>query len=236
MQAFARGQELDDLGRSKEARLEYLRAIDHDPNFGRAYASLAVICLNEGQLDDANKYFQQAMKRIDQMTDREKYRTRGIYYLMVRDWKKAVDEYTALLKKYPGDYVIHSMLAIAHFFARDMPKAVAEGRLDVKYNPQGVHAHNNLSWYSLAVGDLKTAEEESRAALKIQPEFPRAFVTLALTLVAKGEPALAVETYRARAAHGLRGVAGGHGPWGPRLLRGQVGEAVKILRTGSPST
>ncbi|HSA97256.1 MAG TPA: protein kinase, partial [Acidobacteriota bacterium] len=233
MQAFARGQELDDVGRSEEALKEYLRAIDYDPNFGRAYASMSVIYLNEGRLSEAERSFQEAMKRIDQMTDREKYRTRGIYYLMNRDWKKAVDEYSALLKSYPGDYVIHSMLAIAYFYARDMPKAVEEGRLDVKYNPQGVHAHNNLSWYELAVGDPKAAEEESRAALKIQPEFPRAYMTLALTQLAQGQPALAADTYRqlqtlkaygaSLAATGLADLA---------CYEGRVGDAVRILEEG----
>jgi tetratricopeptide (TPR) repeat protein len=233
MQAFARGQELDDQGRSEDAIKEYLRAIDNDPNFGRAYASLTVVYLNMGRLEEAGRYFQEAMKRIDQMTDREKYRTRGIYYLSVRDWKKAIDEYTALLKEYPGDYVTHAMLAIAYFYARDMAKAVEEGRLDVKYNPQGVHAHNNLSWYALAVGDFGMAENESRAALKIQPEFPRAYVTLALTQLAKGEPSRAEESYRklqgmkaygaSLAATGLADLA---------CTDGRIGEAIKILEEG----
>ena len=235
MQAFARGQELDDVGKSEEALKEYLRAIDHDPNFGRAYASLAVIYLNEGRLEDAEKYFQEAMKRLDQMTDREKYRTRGIYYLMVRDWKKAIDEYGALLKQYPGDYVIHAMLAIAYFFARDMPKAVEEGRLDVKYNPQGVHAHNNLSWYSLAVGDLKTAEEESRTALKIQLDFPRAYLTLALTQLAKDQPAQTEETYQKLKALGTYGATlSATGLADLAVYEGRLGDAVKILEEGIP--
>jgi len=235
MKAFARGQELDDLGKSEEALKEYLRAIDHDPNFGRAYASLAVIYLNWGRLEDAEKYFKEAMKRLDQMTDREKYRTRGIYYLMVRDWKKAIDEYSALLKQYPGDYVIHAMLAIAYFFARDMPKAVEEGRLDVKYNPQGVHAHNNLSWYALAVGDLKTAEEESRTALKIQNDFPRAYITLALTQLAKDQPAQTAETYqklKALSPYGATLAATGLADLA--VYEGRLGNAVKILEEGIP--
>ncbi len=233
MTAFARGQELDDIGKSEEALKEYLRAIDHDPNFGRAYASLAVIYLNWGRLDEAEKYFQEAMKRIDQMTDREKYRTRGIYYLMVRDWKKAIDEYSALLKQYPGDYVIHSMLAIAYYYARDMAKAVEEGRLDVKYNPQGVHAHGNMSWYALVVGDLKTAEEESGAALNIQPDYERAYVTLALTQLAKDQPGLAAETYRkleALSSYGASLAATGLADLA--VYEGRLADAVTILETG----
>jgi len=233
MNAFARGQELDNLGKSEEALKEYLRAIDNDPNFGRAYASIAVIYLNWGRVEDAEKNFQEAMKRIDQMTDREKYRTRGIYYLMIRDFKKAIDEYSALLKQYPGDYVIHPMLAIAYFYARNMPKAFEEGQLDVKYNPQGVHSHGNLSWYALAVGDLKTAEEESRAALKIQSDYERAYVTLALTQLANGQPAQAAETYRQLKDLSSLGLTwGSAGLADLAIYEGRLVDAIRILEEG----
>ncbi len=230
MKAFARGQELDDLGKPEEALKEYLRAIDHDPNFGRAYASLAVIYKNWGRLAEAEKYFQEAMKRLDQMTDREKFRTRGIYYLMTRDYKKAIDEYSALLRQYPGDYVAHASLAVAYFYARNMPQAVDEGRLDVKYNPQGVHAHNNLSWYALASGDLKAAEVEARTALGIQSDFPWAYITLALSLLAADQPSQAAETYQKLGALGSFGATlAATGLADLAVYEGRLGEAVGIL-------
>jgi tetratricopeptide (TPR) repeat protein/tRNA A-37 threonylcarbamoyl transferase component Bud32 len=230
MRAFARGQELDDLGRSDEALKEYLRAIDYDPNFGRAYASMAVIYNNWGRLEEAEKYFQEAMKRIDQMTDREKYRTRGIYYNMHRDFKRAIDEYSALLKQYPGDYVAHASLAVAYFYARNMPKAVEEGRLDVKYNPQGVHAHNNLSWYCLGVGDFETAEKESLAALRIQPDFPRAYITLALAQLAGGQPEQAAETYQKLESLSTYGASlAATGLADLSIYEGRLGDAIKML-------
>ncbi len=233
MKAYALAQELDDQGRSEEALNEYLRAIDHDPNFGRAYSGVALMYYNSGRFEEAEAYFKEALKRIDQMTDREKYRDRGLYAIMTRDFKKAIDEFTALLKQYPGDYVIHANLAIAYFYARNVPKAVEEGRLDVRYNPQGVWSHYNLSWYVLAVGDLETAEEESRKALQLEPSFEKAYLTLALTQLAKDQPAKAVETYkklqdlnyygRTLATTGLADLA---------LFQGRLTEAVKILEAG----
>jgi serine/threonine protein kinase/predicted Zn-dependent protease len=230
MKAYALAQELDDQGRSEEALNEYLRAIDHDPNFGRAYSGVALMYYNSGRYEEAEVYFKEALKRIDQMTDREKYRDRGLYAIMTRDFKKAIDEFNALLKQYPGDYVIHANLAIAYFYARNMPKAVEEGRLDVRYNPQGVWSHYNLSWYVLAVGDLETAEEESRKALELEPSFEKAYITLALTQLAKDQPAKAVETYkklqdlnsygRTLATTGLADLA---------LYQGRLSEAVEIL-------
>ena len=37
------------------------------------------------------------------MTDREKYRTRGGYYLLTRNTDKAREELQALVKQYPAD-------------------------------------------------------------------------------------------------------------------------------------
>ena len=233
MKVYARAQELDDQGKTEEALKEYLRAIDHDPNFGRAYSGAAVIYFNSSRFDEAESYFKEAMKRIDQMTDREKYRDRGMYALMERDFKKAIDEFSYLLQHYPGDYVIHANLAIAYFYARNMPGAVKEGLLDVKYNPQGVWTHTNMSWYALATGDLPTAERESRKALELESSFTKAYITLALTQLAKGQPGEAIETYRklrdldsygaTLAATGLADLA---------ITEGRLTEALKILDDG----
>jgi tetratricopeptide (TPR) repeat protein/predicted Ser/Thr protein kinase len=233
MKAYALAQELDDQGKPEEALKEYLRAIDHDPNFGRAYSGAALIYYNSGRFEEAEAYFMEAMKRIDQMTDREKYRDRGMYALMKRDFKKAIDEYSALLEQYPGDYVIHAMLAIAYFYARDMPSAVKEGLLDVKYNPQGVWAHYNLSWYALATGDLQMAEKEALKALELEPSFKKAHITLALTQAAEGKLEEAAETYRklqaldsygpTLATAGLADLA---------VFEGRLTEAAKILNEG----
>jgi tetratricopeptide (TPR) repeat protein len=234
MKAYALAQELDDQGRSEEALKEYLRAIDHDPNFGRAYSGVAVIYYNSGRYEEAEVYFKEAMKRIDQMNDREKYRDRGMYAIMTRDFKKAIDEFNALLKQYPGDYVIHANLAMAYFYARDMAKAVEEGRLDVKYNPQGVWAHYNLSWYVLAVGDLQAAEEESRKALELEPNFEKAYITLALTQLAKDQPSKAIDTYKKLQDLNSYGrTLGTAGLADLAIYQGRLGEAVGILEEAS---
>jgi serine/threonine protein kinase/tetratricopeptide (TPR) repeat protein len=233
MKAYALAQELDDVGKSEEALKEYLRAIDHDPNFGRAYSGVAVIYYNSGRYEEAEEYFKEAMKRIDQMTDREKYRDRGMYALMRRDFKMAIDEFSALLEQYPGDYVIHANLAIAYFYARNMSQAVEEGRLDVKYNPQGVWSHYNLSWYALAVGDLKTAEEESRRALELEPDFEKAYITLALTQLAEDKFKQATETYlKLKDLNSYGATLADTGLADLAICEGRLTEATKILEEG----
>ncbi len=196
MNAYARAQELDDYGKPDEALKEYLRAIDNDPNFGRAYAGLAVIYYNQGQYQNAKNYYQEAMKRIDQMTDREKYRTRGGYYLMIRDFNKAIEEYSALVEQHPKDYSGHANLALAYFFARNMQRSVEEGRIDVQLNPQSINGHYNLAWYALGAGNFQMAEKEMRSIVASNPDFVEVYVCLGLAQIAQNQIVQATETYR----------------------------------------
>jgi serine/threonine protein kinase/tetratricopeptide (TPR) repeat protein len=233
MNAYAKGQELDDLGRPDEAIAWLRKALDYDPNFGRAYTTLGVIFYNRGQYEDAKRYFQEGIKRIDQMTDREKYRARGPYYLMVRNFKKAIEEYSALLKQFPGDYSAHANLALAYFFARDMPKAVDEGLLDIGANPQSINGRYNLSWYALGAGDFAMAEEETRKVLAARPEFAEAYVSLALSQLAQDKAVQAAETYGKVAAVDTFGASiAATGLADIAVYEGRLADAASILRNG----
>jgi len=90
-------------GKWEEALPHYEQAAKLDPEMGRAYAGYAVASLNLGRRGDADKYFREALTHIDRMTDREKYRTRGSYFILLGEPAKAIDEYSALLRAYPYD-------------------------------------------------------------------------------------------------------------------------------------
>ena len=98
---YAEAQEARYAGKTAEAIKGFRRAVELDPNFGSAYGNLGALYWNDGNQADAINYFKLAMQHIDRMTDREKYRTRGGYYLAVADGDKAVDEFSALVKQYP---------------------------------------------------------------------------------------------------------------------------------------
>jgi len=196
MHAYAEAQELDDLGRPDDAIKLLHQALDYDPNFGRAYAILAVVYLNRQQYQEAKNCIQEALKRIDQMTDREKFRTRGISSFISRNFKKAIEEYSALLAQYPGDYVAHANLALSYFVVRNMPKALEEERLDLQHNPQSVTSRFNMSWYALAAGDFSAAEKEARAVWDLQPDHEDVYVPFALAQLAQGKLQQAIEAYK----------------------------------------
>ncbi|HTD53071.1 MAG TPA: protein kinase, partial [Thermoanaerobaculia bacterium] len=101
---YALAQDSQYAGNYEDATRSYLKAIELDPDMGRADAGIAVLYSNQGRRDEAEKYYALAMAKIDRMSDREKFRTRGGYYLIVhRDPDKAIEEYGQLVQRYPAD-------------------------------------------------------------------------------------------------------------------------------------
>ena len=233
MKAYAEAQQLDAEGKEQEAIAAYLRAIDHDPNCGRAYAGLAVAYYAQGEWQLADKYFTEAMNRIEQMTDREKHRTRGGYYLFKNNFKRAIEEYTALLKHFPKDVAGRTNLALAYFFGYKMSEAFQEGLLAIEVEPDNLDYRYNQSWYALASGDFERAKLEARKTLEIRPDYPKAFVVLALAEMAQGKAAEAVTMYEQAdaldpmgASYVVTGLAD------LALYEGRLEDAIAILKKG----
>lgn len=193
---YAEAQEARYAGKTAEAIKGFRRAVELDPNFGSAYGNLGALYWNDGNQADAINYFKLAMQHIDRMTDREKYRTRGGYYLAVADGDKAVDEFSALVKQYPADSMGLSALAHAYYLRHDMAKAVDASRRAVEIYPKNVVYRTNASLYALFAGDYDTSEREARAVLDINPTYEDAFTILALCETAKGNFDQATEHWR----------------------------------------
>jgi tetratricopeptide (TPR) repeat protein/predicted Ser/Thr protein kinase len=233
MNAYAKAQELIKQGKRPEAMQEYERAIKEDPNFGRAYSGLAVAYHNSGELSNAESYHQMALARIDSMNDREKYRTRGIWYLMTKNSKKAIEEFSRLVKLFPADSAGHSNLAFAYFLDRDMSRAVEEGLYYTKIYPVNINGQYNLAWYAIAAGNFTMALDQVKRTLELNPKFEKIHVCAAVAELAQGRNAEAEAWYKklepisatgaAFAAHGLADLA---------LYEGRQSEAVKILEQG----
>jgi tetratricopeptide (TPR) repeat protein/predicted Ser/Thr protein kinase len=193
---YSLAQDLQWAGSWSEAAQHYRKAIELDPKMGRAYAGLAAISINTGRRQDAEKYYQQAMSLVDRMSDREKYRTRGGYYLTVREPQKAIEEYTALVKQYPADASGYGNLALAYFYMRDMQKALQEGRHAVEVSPKNLLQRDNVALYAVYAGDFATGAKEAQTVLEQNPSFALAYNALAMAQMGLGHPEEAEQTFQ----------------------------------------
>ena len=195
MNAYAHAQDLIKQGKRAEAIAEYERAIRADPKFGRAYSGLAVAFQNYGEVKKATEYQQMALARIDSMNDREKYRTRGLWYLMAGNYPKAIEELGALVRHFPADSAGQSNLAYANFFVRDMPRAVEQGRRYAQIYPNNVNGQCNLAWYAIGAGDFGLALSQAQKAIGLNAKFEKAYVCAAIAELAQGRTAEASAWY-----------------------------------------
>ena len=202
MRAFARAQELQRANRFDEALAEYQRAVDLDPGFARAYSGMAGVYINYfRQPEKAAASYEAAMKHLDRMTDREKYRTLGTYYLdIARNYEKAIENFETLVRLYPADDSGHGNLALAYLLIGDVQGALAGVRKSLEIYPKNSLQRYNYAMYSMYAGDYATAISEARRVHEESPQLEHAYLPAALSRLAQGDAAGAAESYRQLAA------------------------------------
>ena len=232
--AYAQGMDHQFAGRWDDAARSYQEALRLDPGLGRAYAGLAVIANNAGRRAEAERYFQAAMARVDRMTEREKFRSRGAYYLVVdRDPALAIEALSALVARYPADNAGLANLAVAYQLQRDFSRALTEARRAIAIYPRNVPQRNNVGLFALYAGELDEAIHEQQKVLRLNPGFVNGYVGLALAQLAAGRRDAAVATWRRLEAQGPAGASvAAEGLADLAAYEGKLGDARDRLLAG----
>ena len=208
---YAAGLDLVSQGKNEEALKYFSQAVDLDANFGLAYAGMAAASHNLGRGQDAEKYIRQAITKIDHMTERERFRTLGFLYLQTGDQQKCVDQYAALLSKYPSDTGALNNMALCSAHLRKMPIAVEGMRRGLAILPKRAMYHVNLSVYSAYSGDFQTAAKEAATTLQLNPSYGPGLQAQALASLAQEQVSQAAGAYhtleKARPSDAATGLA-----------------------------
>jgi eukaryotic-like serine/threonine-protein kinase len=213
------------------ARGSFAKAVARDPNFGLAYAGMAIASANLGNQQEAERYVTEAVRHVDRMTERERFRTRGLYYYLTADYPSCVKEYTALIARYKADAAARNNLALCLTRLREMPRALEEIRRAVKILPNRALYRVNLALYAAYAGDFQNAEEEAAKAMEMSP---LGFVPLGFARLGLGRVDDAAASYHDFAkvnALGASHAASGLGDLA--IYEGRFGEAVRILEKGA---
>jgi tetratricopeptide (TPR) repeat protein len=232
-QVYAQAQDLQWGGKWAEAIAGYQKALQIDPNLNRAYSGMAVTLANMGRRQEAEKYYQLAMTHVSSMSEREKYRTRGGYYLLNRDYQKAGEQFKSLVSQYPADTAGIANLALSYFYQRNMSLALKEGQRAVEIYPKNLLQRNNVNLYAMYGGDFERAIRESNKILKVNPSFELPYLCLALSQLGKGDVAASMATYQKMAGLSDWGAsAASLGLADLAIYQGGFADAAAILSKG----
>jgi serine/threonine protein kinase/tetratricopeptide (TPR) repeat protein len=232
LQAYTRAQDLADANKNEEALAAYQETIELDPSFGRAYAGMGVIYTIFKDEENTKAAYDEALKLVDRMSEREKYRTLGTYYMSVaRNYEKAIENYETLIELYPADNVGHSNLALAYLNTGNVQRALEEGRLALELYPGQWADRYNYAMYSMYSGDFDTAETEGARVVEQVPTFELSFLPVALSRAARDDYEGALAVYNELAATSPFGASlASFGRADLEMYRGGFRRALEILQ------
>jgi serine/threonine protein kinase/tetratricopeptide (TPR) repeat protein len=193
---YMAGQELTRQTRDEEAIPYFKRATELDRNFGRAYSAWGTAALKIGRQDEAEANYKKALSLLDRMTERERYRTLGVYYLAVsKNYDKAIDNFSTLVKLYPSDAAAYNNLAVAYTNKLDFPNASENGRKALEIYPRNRLYRSNYALYAMYAGDFKASATEAANLLKDDPNYFIGYLPLAIDALARGDATAAADFY-----------------------------------------
>ena len=135
------------------------RAIELDPNFALAYASLGANYGNLSQPSLARENLQKAYELRDRVTQQERFLIEALYYSCVTgEIDKAIQTYTEWARTYSADYVPHDNLGVSYSILGQYEKAAEETNASLRLEPDDAIAYGNLADDYLALDRIKDAK------------------------------------------------------------------------------
>jgi eukaryotic-like serine/threonine-protein kinase len=234
VRAYNAGNQLAAQAKDADAIVQYQRAVQLDPQLGRAYSGWAISAAKLGRTDEADELWKKALSLLDRMTDRERYRTLGSYYSkVVGNQEKAIENFTKLLELYPADGAGHNNLALAYFRSLNMAKALEYGARVLQMYPRTQIYRDNFVLYAMYGGDFERGAAEARRIIAEVPTATRAYQPIAVNAALAGRFDEAVDAYTQMKSGETPGPSVAMTGLGDlAMYRGKWSEAERLLKDG----
>jgi tetratricopeptide (TPR) repeat protein len=165
LRAYSLGYEQSVRGKSLESIPFYKRAVELDPNFAYAYASLAVQHANSNQPKLAGEYAEKAFALRDRVSELERLRISSFYYTFVTgEIDKQIEVLELYKSTYPRDWRAPGNLSDCYLRIGQFEKAAAEAHQGQLLNPNSAAQAVNLTQAFVSLGrfaDAKAVVEQA---------------------------------------------------------------------------
>lgn len=145
----------------------YERAVELDPNFAMAYASLGIAYQNLGQATRTTENANKAFNLRARVSERERYRISALYFSYVTgDLEKARQTYELWRQSYPRDVLPPGNLGDLYMRLGQWEKALRETQEVSSLEPNSAVYNSNLAQIQLALnrtGEAKTTLDQALA-------------------------------------------------------------------------
>src|ERR1017187_5828427 len=146
LQAFTFGQ-AEHQKLADDKAIPYLkRAVELDPNFAMANATLGVVYSNLTQNELAASFISKAFDLKERASERERLYISSHYYdLVTRDIEKAIAIYEQWVQTYPRDTAPRDNLSLRYTAIGQHEKALASSSEAMRIDPKDAYAYQNVA-------------------------------------------------------------------------------------------
>jgi tetratricopeptide (TPR) repeat protein len=141
LQAYSAGRRMIDKQDYVAAGPFFQRAIQLDPQFAMAYASLGVACESCSE-KESEEYYRKSYELRERVSERERFYIDARYYGQVTgDLEKSRKVYELWAQTYPRDLIAHGNLSAIYGQLGRFDKALAEGTESLRLQPSSCQVY-----------------------------------------------------------------------------------------------
>jgi eukaryotic-like serine/threonine-protein kinase len=146
LQAFSQGQAMHQRLNDEQAIPHLQRAIQLDPNFAMAHATLGVVYGNTAQSNLEEEALKKAFSLKDRASEREKLYISAHYYdEATGEIDKSIQIYEQWKQVYPREALPWDNLSLLYFQTGDHEKSLANASQAMRLDPKDRYAYQNLA-------------------------------------------------------------------------------------------
>ena len=143
------------------------RAIEIDPNFAMAHATLAGLYRNTGRTTEAAPLAQRAFELRDRVSERERFFISWRYYMdMQQAWDKALELSTSWAKTYPREAFAFNSVGLANSSLGQQERAIEAYREAMRLDPRFISPYVNLGESLIALNRYDEAAAATNEAAR----------------------------------------------------------------------
>jgi tetratricopeptide (TPR) repeat protein len=170
-------------------------AVAKSPNKARTYNGLGLALLQEGRLEEASQYFQQAITLKPK--DGQAYLNLGYVYSLQGDYGKAIEYYEMAIPLLNATFLpdAYNNLGVVYLEQRRMEEAKKCFLKAMEIRPHDPRPYCNLGAYHEKKGELDPAIHFYETSAKLAPEIPTPHGALSILYERKGWKEKSKEAY-----------------------------------------
>jgi tetratricopeptide (TPR) repeat protein len=189
LKSFTLGDARHSAGDDLAAAPFYKRAIELDPNFAMAYARLAVVYSNFGQMNVSIPYLQKAFELKDRASEPERLYITAHYYADSGQLEKGIAAYELYKQTYPREVTPYVNLSVTYYQLGDFEKALANAQEAIRVEPNESRGYFSSDTAYLGLNRPEEARAILNAGLQRNPGFVSMHDALAQIAYAQGDVA-----------------------------------------------